>query len=111
MGIEVVAMNNVPDAFLSKFDEARHFALTGDKKRKWWYIQYEKTDEASNYICSGVTTKDWYEKVKLEVLAYPNNQEIFHLQLLYLDMFTPLTTMLSPDIDEGLEPTFRLFWV
>jgi hypothetical protein len=111
MGMEVVAADNAEDAFLPKFDLARSFALTGAKPGRWWYVQRERPEEVSRYITSGVTVKEWYETVGLEVIQLGDEQEVFHLSLLYLEMFTPLTSEVAPDMQGVEEPEFRLFWL
>ena len=111
MGVEVVAWDNSQDVFCSKFDKARRFALTGEKTGKWWYLQREKYDMASRYFTQGITTQEWIDNMKLEVIKLEGEQEIFHLTLLYLDMFVPLTSLISPELNDFKEPDFRLFWV
>jgi len=111
MGIEVVAADNAQDVFHEKFDAARRYALNGDKSSKWWYLQCERMDEASRYIAQGVSPSEWFQNVKLEVGHLDNGQEMFHLQLLYLDMFSPLTDGVQPDMEGMDEPEFRLFRV
>jgi len=111
MGIEVVAWDNAEEAFCTKFDEARHFALTGEKPGRWWYLQRERPDVASLFITQGITAAEWAEKVGLEVLKLDGEQEILHLALLYLDMFVPLTSMITPQFTGFEEPGYRLFWV
>ncbi len=111
MGIEIVAMDNSTDVFDSKFDDARQFSLNGNKKIKWWYLQQEDIEKASKYFTQGITLKDWNENLKLEVIKLDKGQEIFHLNLLYLNMFIPLTTLIQPEFSEFKEPEFRLFRV
>lgn len=111
MGIEVVATDNPEDVFQNKFNHARKYALTGDKTVPWWYLQNERSDEASRLIMQGVTEAEWFTTVKLEVIKLDGEQEIFHLRLLYLDLFVPLTTNVKPHFDSLQEPEFRLFRV
>ena len=111
MGIEVVAWDNEQDVFCSKFDEARRFALTGEKTGKWWYLQRERMNMASRCFTQGITTHEWADNVKLEVSKLDGEQEMFHLSLLYLDMLIPLTSMITPQFDGLEEPEYRLFWV
>jgi hypothetical protein len=111
MGIEVVATDNSEDVFLEKFNKARRFALTGDKSGKWWYLQRERVDKASCYLTKGITLDEWSENIKLEVIKLDGEQEIFHMALLYVDMFVPLTSMITPDLVGLEEPEYRLFWV
>lgn len=109
MGIEMVAADNLKDAFHRKLDAARNFALTGNKTIPWWYLQIERIDEASHFLTQGVTGTEWCNNVKLEVVKLEGEQEIFHLKLLYLDMFSPLTTNLKPQMGDLLEPEYQLF--
>lgn len=111
MGIEVVAADNPEDAFNSKFDAARKFALTGEKSTSWWYLQNERMDEASHLLTQGVTVREWFDNVKLEVVKLDEEQEMFHMRLLYLDLFTPLTTNIEPQMEGLEEPEYRLFRV
>jgi hypothetical protein len=109
MAIEVVAANNPEDAFKIEFDAARRYALTGDPSKSWWYLQNERMNEASHYLMQGVTAMEWFENVKMEVIKLDGGQEMFHLKLLYMDLFTPLTTNIEPQFGEMDEPEFRLF--
>lgn len=111
MGIEVVAWDNEQDVFCSKFDEARRFALTGEKTGKWWYLQRERMNMASRCFTQGITTHEWADNVRLEVTKLEGEQEVFHLSLLYLDMLIPLTSKITPQFERLEEPEYRLFWV
>ena len=111
MGIEVVAADNATDVFHVKFDSARHYALTGDKTGAWWYLQKERMDEAWRFLTQGVSQSEWFQNVKLEVIRLEDEQEMFHLQLLYLDLFSPLTPAVQADMAGMEEPEFRLFRV
>jgi hypothetical protein len=111
MGIEVVAADGADDVFHEKFDAARRYALTGDKTRQWWYVQNERMDEAFRFMTQGVLQREWRENVKLEVVRLAEEQEMFHLRLLYLDLFIPLTIDVMPEMEGLEEPEFRLFRV
>lgn len=111
MGIEVVAWDNKDDVFCPKFDEARQFALTGKKAGKWWYLQRERVDIAAHFVTHGFTKNELNENVQLKVVRLDGEQEIFHLTLLYLDMFVPLTSKIMPKVEGLEEPEYRLFWV
>lgn len=111
MGIEVVASDNAEDVFHEKFDRARQYALTGEKTDTWWYLQVERKDEGSHYMMQGVSETEWLQNVSLEVMKMDDGQEIFRLKLLYLDMFTPLTVGVLPDMEGMDEPEYRLFRV
>lgn len=109
MGIEVVGADDASDVFNEKFDSARHLALKGENVNGWWYLQCERMDEASHFFTHGVSASDWSRGVRLEVIKLEEDQEIFHLAFLYLDLFTPLTTPIQPDMTGLEEPEFRLF--
>jgi hypothetical protein len=111
MGIEVVAEDSPDDVFHGKFDAARHYALAGDKTVGWWYLQNERMDEASDFLAGGVSGFEWAQNVKLEVIKLEVEQEMFHLSLLYLDLFAPLTADVQPKMEGLAEPEFRLFRV
>jgi hypothetical protein len=111
MGIEVVAWDNEQDVFCSKFDEARRFALTGEKTGKWWYLQRERMDMVSRCFTQGITPDEWANNVKLEVAKMEGEHEMFHLSLLYLDMWVPLTRVITPQVEGLEEPEYRLFWI
>lgn len=111
MGIEVVAADDPEAPFLDKFEAARRYALTGHKSIPWWYLQNERMDETNRFITSGVSEQEWNDGVKLEVIKLDGEQEMFHLTLLYMDLFTPLTTLIDPQLEGLKEPEFRLFHV
>lgn len=111
MGIEVVAWDNEQDVFCSKFDEARRFALAGEKTGKWWYLQRERMDMVSCCFTQGITADEWANQVKLEVAKLEEEHEMFHLSLLYLDMWVPLTRVITPQVEGLEEPEYRLFWI
>lgn len=111
MGIEVVSWDNCSDALCTKFDEARNFALTGAKPGKWWYLQRERIDAALHFATQRFTLNEWAENLQLKVIRVGQEQEVFHLKLLYLDMFVPLTNNIMPQFDDFKEPEYRLFWV
>ncbi|MCX6564990.1 MAG: hypothetical protein NTW38_00960 [Candidatus Aminicenantes bacterium] len=111
MGIEVFAANVPNDVFRVKFDAARYYALTGDKTVLWWYLQHERMDEAFHFMIRGVSEHEWSQNVSLEVIELEAEQEMFHLSLLYLDLFVPLTTGVQPQMGGLEEPKFRLFRV
>ena len=111
MGIEVIAADNPKDVFKNKYNPARKYALTGEKTVPWWYLQNERMDEAAYFIKHGVTEAEWFNNVKLEVIRLDEEQEIFHMNLLYLDLLVPLTINVKPHFDGLQEPEFRLFRV
>ncbi len=78
---------------------------------QWWYLQRERFDLASHFITQGVTTKEWTENVQLKVVKLDGEQEVFHLALLRLDMFVPLTSKVTPQLEGLEEPEYRLFWI
>ncbi|MFA6033129.1 MAG: hypothetical protein WC889_09545 [Myxococcota bacterium] len=111
MGIEVVASDNPDDAFHKKFDDARRYAIAGEKTVEWWYLQNERMAEAARFMTQGVPVNEWEQNVRLEVIRLEKDQEMFHLKLLYLDLFTPLTCGVKPEMEGLEEPEFRLFRV
>lgn len=111
MGIEVVAADNANDVFQARFDSARRYALAGEKTQPWWYLQVERMREASRFLTHGVSEYEWQQNVRLEVIRLEDQEEMFHLRLLYLDLFTPLTAALQPEMEGLEEPEFRLFRV
>ena len=68
-------------------------------------------DEASRFLTQGVTEREWFDSVKLEVIKMDGEQEMFHMRILYLDLFSPLTTNVEPQMEGLDEPEFRLFRV
>ena len=111
MGIEVVSADNTTAVFQAKFDAARHYALTGEKIQPWWYLQVERMQVASRFVSHGVSESEWSQNIKLEVVKLEKKQEMFHLKLLYLDLFTPLTEAVKAEMDGLQDPEFRLFLV
>ncbi len=112
MGLEVVAADNHSDAFLDKFKAARKFIRQPTPSAKWWFLQREDMNKASNYIRNGVTMSEWSENVELNIVDCGDEAELFHLKLLYLDFMIPLEQRIILDIGEELqEPEYRLFWV
>jgi hypothetical protein len=112
MGIEVLAANDPQVVFNEEFDKARYFALLGKKHGDWWYLQHEDISAGSYYIKCGVTIQEWTQNVRLEVLTIEDGAEIFHLKLLFIDLFTPLEPRIKPPPKDSLyEPEYRLFSV
>lgn len=112
MGLEVVAADNPQAVFDEKFDKARNFALWGKKLDDWWYLQCEDNSAAPYYIMHGMTVREWVENVKLEVIILDGSAEMFHLKLLYINLFTPLEPrILPPSKDDLSEPEYRLFLI
>ncbi len=111
MGIEVVAADDPEAVFDQKYDASRHYALTGQKERSWWYLQCEDMAMASHYITRGVSFDEWANNVKLDVIVIEDNAEIFHLRLLYMDILVPLEPRIKPQLEGLEEPEYRLFVV
>ncbi len=110
MGLEVIASDNRDDVFDARFDNARQYALTGDKQGVWWYLQREDEVAASSYIKYGFSVEDWERDVKLETVMIDDDAEVFHLKLLFLDMFVPLEQRIQHQQLNNLpEPEYRLF--
>ena len=53
----------------------------------------------------------WTENVQLKVVKLDEEQDVFRLALLYIDMFVPLTSRITPELEGLEEPEYRLFWV
>jgi hypothetical protein len=112
MAIEVIANDDPLDVFHERYDPARVFALKGRKKDSWWYLQREDMQAASDFMTRGVTVDDWSNGVSLSVSEVEDNAEVFHLRLLYLDLFVPLDPRIQPPPMVDLpEPEYRLFVV
>ena len=110
MGIEVVGADDRNAVFDSKFDDARNYALWGEKSGDWWYLQREDMQLASHYIAQGVAPEEWGENVRLSVIEIGDKAELFHLKLLWMDVFTPLERRIQPPTDLP-EPEYRVFVV
>jgi hypothetical protein len=109
MGLETVAQTTPEEVYLSRFDEARVFALTGRKGGKWWFLQREDLGLLSQLI-RGENPPDEEPDLFGEVLEMEDEQSVFHVHFWYLDLFVPLTTRVEPD--EGFrEPEYRIFSV
>lgn len=108
MGLEVVANDCRLDVFDTKFDEARNYALTGKKTQPWWYLQHEDLTAATKYLTNAASLLDWEKGFALEVHRLEEGHEVFHLRLLYIDVFAPLTVGVEPTND-FIEPEYRLF--
>lgn len=112
MGLEVIATDDPKVVFDKRFDNARNFALLGEKQQDWWYLQHEDYQAAFTYITKGITTKEWANNVKLETVIIEDSAEIFHLKLMYIDFITPLESRICPPTRNSLpEPANRLFIV
>lgn len=112
MGLEVVATDNTEVVFDKKFDEARNFALLGEKQRDWWYLQHEDHPAASNYITKRITAQEWTNNLKLETVIIEDDAEVFHLKLMYIAFIAPLESRIWPPPKGSLlEPEYRLFIV
>ncbi len=112
MGLEVVATDNTKAVFDKKFDKARTFALLGEKRQDWCYLQQEDHPAASYYITQGITALEWVNNLKLETVVIEDDAEVFHLKLMYLDFITPLDSRILPPLKDNLpEPEYRLFIV
>lgn len=110
MGLEVVATDNTEVVFHKKFDEARNFALLGEKQQDWWYLQREDHAAMSYYITQGITAQEWVNNLTLETVVIEDDAEVFHLKLMYIEFFTPLDSRIwPPPKDELPEPEYRLF--
>jgi hypothetical protein len=112
MGLEVVATDNTEVVFDKKFDNARNFALLGEKQQDWWYLQHEDHPAAINYITKGITAQEWVNNIKLETVIVEDDVEVFHLRLMYMNFIVPLESRIHPPPkDSLLEPEYRFFIV
>lgn len=110
MALEVIAADNVTDVFEPKFDEARDFAFTGRKTSDWWYLQVENMEDANKHLTNGVTIDDWRKNVALETILVEDGAEVFHIKLLYLDIFVPIESRIQPpEMSDLKEPGFKVY--
>jgi len=65
----------------------------------------------SRCCTQGITADEWANNVKLEVAKLEEAHEMFCLSLLYLDMWIPLTRVITPQVEGLEEPEYRLFWI
>lgn len=112
IGLEVVAADNTEEIFDGKFDRARDFALLGEKRHDWWYLQHEDYQAAFHFFTHGITVQEWANNVKMETVVIEDEAEVFHLKLMYMDFITPLEPRIwSPPLDSLPEPEYRLFTI
>lgn len=108
MGIETIAQTIGDEVFNARHDEARTYALTGQKSSPWWYAQSEKMNDLQKYISGEAPAEDEYWTFG-EIVDVGDGHSVFHLHLAYLDMIVPLSSSISPP--EANEPEFRVFTV
>ncbi len=112
MAIEVIANDKFSDVFHERYDSARIFALTGQKRGDWWYLLRENMHLATEFITHGASINDWINKVSLSVTQVKDGPEMFHLRLLYLDLIAPIDSAIQPPSTEDLgQPEYRIFVV
>lgn len=111
MAIEVIADDSRSNVFDERYDSARTFALKGRKKQDWWFLLREDMDAAQKFITRGASIRDWSRGVSLSTYDIEDSSEIFHLRLLYLDLFAPIDPRIQPSFDDLEEPEYRLFVV
>lgn len=112
MALEVIANDDREVVFHKRYDRARKYALDGKKEGDWWYLQREDMRAAARFITMGVCQKDREKGIRLSVIDIEDDAEVFHLQLLYLDMFVPLHPRIQPPPADDLpEPEYRMFRV
>jgi len=102
IGLETIAGDNGENkVFEERFDPARVYALTGQKKYDWSYLQIEHTDKLNLYI-KGIAADE--EPFFMDIYDYDKEQEYMHLRVLYLDFFVPLieNVVIDPEIVKGL---------
>ena len=109
MGLEVVEASDPEEAYSSRLDAAREFALTGEKYEHWWYLQHERTDDVVAFM-SGYHREE--PVIELGFIEMEDGTEVFKLKLFYLQMLVPLEQhIMPPDVTELAEPGYRLFLV
>ncbi|MCK6641765.1 MAG: HNH endonuclease [Bacteroidia bacterium] len=102
IGLETIAGDNGENkVFEERFDPARIYALTGQKKYDWPYLLIEHTDKLNLYI-KGIAADE--EPFFMDIYDYDKEQEYLHLRVLYLDFFVPLieNVVIDPEILIGL---------
>ena len=102
IGLETIAGDNGENkVFEDRFDPARVYALTVQKKHDWSYLQIEHTDKLNLYI-KGIAADE--EPFFMDIYDYDEKQEFMHLRVLYLDFFVPLieNVVIDPEIVKGL---------
>ncbi|MEZ4880225.1 MAG: HNH endonuclease [Chitinophagales bacterium] len=102
IGLETIAGDNGENkVFEKRFDPARVYALTGQKKYDWSYLQIEHTDKLNLYI-KGIAADE--EPFFMDIYDYDKEQEYMHLRVLYLDFFVPLieNVVIDPEVVKGL---------
>ncbi len=110
MGLEVIAADNANDAFASKFDKAREFALRGTKASEWWYLQREDHALAQRLFNRELVLN--FEPYELSCHAAENGDdsaEVFYLRIFFLEFFVPMESRIVPQLEGLHEPEHRLF--
>jgi hypothetical protein len=109
MGLEVIAADNLEDAFAERFDAAREFALRGIKAGEWWYLQIEDHALAEKLFLRERVDFEPYKMELCEIGDGNDSAEVFHLRLFFLDMMVPMESRIIPDLATLPEPQHRLF--
>jgi hypothetical protein len=99
IGIEVIAASQYPEmVFDQRYDAARHYALTGEKNSKWFYIVNHDSESFNRYIKSGqISIEEWHSNIYAYIKYEAIGVEILYLRILYLDFIVPLTENVLPD--------------
>jgi hypothetical protein len=98
IGLETIAGGNGGNkAFEKRFDPAKVYALAGQKKYDWSYLQIEHIDKLNLYVKGIVADEDPFF---MDIYDYDKEQEYLHLRVLYLDFFVPLieNVVIGPEI-------------
>ncbi|MEQ8416828.1 MAG: HNH endonuclease [Imperialibacter sp.] len=114
IGLETFAadLTTKDEIFSPKFDEARRYALTGEKSSKWFYLQNENFEKLNQYL-KGISFAEWTDNFFSDV--HEEGELIYlHLKLLYLDFITPLVPNVQLPEDYQInfpEPEHRVVYV
>jgi len=111
MAIELLATTEPSLVFSEAFDEARVFALTGEKQNEWWYMFDENITVAKKLMIPVDThMQSPNESLTLELIELDKSRFVFHMKLFYLDMFCPLDyEIYHPPKKSLVEPEHRLY--
>lgn len=99
IGIEVIAASQCPEmVYDQRYNAARHYALTGEKSSKWFYIINHDMDTFNKYIQSGqITIEEWKSNINTYIKYEDIGVEVLYLKIIYLDFIVPLTENVLPN--------------
>ncbi|MGS2741546.1 HNH endonuclease [Sinomicrobium sp. M5D2P17] len=87
IGLQVIAANDRKLVFEARFNPTRKFALTGEKKFPWFYIQKENHNLLNQYI-KGIIWED--DHCFMDVHYNDNGLATLHMRTYYLEFLVPL---------------------